>query len=141
MDWMEALKDLNYWSILAATASSFLVGYIWYNWSVFGASWATHVGLKKKDLQKPEGMGKTFLMTGVGSFIAASVLAALLLATNTTSVSDSMIFGFVLGFGLRLSAHVMHNGFAMRSQQLSLIDGVHDALQLAVMGGVMAALL
>ncbi len=140
MDWADQLSNINYWAVLLATLSSFAIGATWYAWGVFGKQWVKLVGLTKADVEKPKGMEKTYLLTAVGSFIAATTLAVLLRATSTEGVFDGLVFGAVLGIAFRLTSHIMHNGFARVDYKLSLIDGFHDTVQMAVMGAILGGL-
>lgn len=141
MDWANELSNINYWAILLATLSSFAVGASWYAWGIFGKEWSRLIGLTKEELEKPEGMTQTYLLTAVGSLVSATALAALMRATDTDGVLEGIGFGLVIGIAFRMSAHVMHNGFAKINHKLTLIDGVHDIVQLGVMGAILGGLL
>jgi sterol desaturase/sphingolipid hydroxylase (fatty acid hydroxylase superfamily) len=139
MDWQQNISDLNWVAVLVATLSSFAVGYVWYHWSVFGEKWAKLVGMSKKEMDSSDGMGKVFLMTGIQAFVSCVALGALLLATSTEGWTSGLVFGAVLGFAFRFGSHVMHNGFAHRSNDLTWIDGAHDVVAMAVAGAILGA--
>src|SRR4051812_2416899 len=64
---------INMWAVLAATASSMVVGSIWYSMSAFGKIWAK---LAKVDMSKDRGsVAKPILITLVVSLVTAYVLA------------------------------------------------------------------
>ena len=44
------VPEINYWAVLIATASSMVVGAIWYTPKVFGTRWAK---LAKVDMDRP----------------------------------------------------------------------------------------
>jgi hypothetical protein len=138
---MESIIDalnINSWlGVILATLSTFVVGYFWYDVRVFGNRWMKLVGLSKKQTESSEGMGKIFGMTALQAFLTATLLSCLLYATNTTGVVDSVLFASVLGLVFRVGTHVMHNGFARRDDMITLIDGGHDVVSLAVMGFVL----
>lgn len=136
MDW-GTFTGLNWWAIIGATLSSFVVGGVWYSEQAFGKKWAKLVGMTVKEMNDSEGMGKRFGMTGLASFVTAVVLAKLLLATGTTGLIDGLVFGAVTGFAFRLGAHVIHNGFAKKSDTLTWIDGAHDIVAMAIMGAIL----
>ncbi|MEM6997551.1 MAG: DUF1761 domain-containing protein [Patescibacteria group bacterium] len=141
MEWSDQLSDVNVWAVLLATASTFALGSVWYAWGVFGKTWAGLNGLKKADFDKPDNMAKTFIGMGVGSLLAASIMFMLMNATNTEGLVDGVIFGFLLGLAFRFTTHVMHNGFAKRSEELTRIDGFHDILQMMIMGAILGLFL
>ena len=136
MEWM--LSDLNWWAIIGATVSTFVVGGLWYSEQLFGKQWGKLVGMTVKEMNKPEGMGKRYGMAGVASFITAVVLANLLHATGTVDWADGLVLGAVLGLAFRMGAHVIHNSFAKKSETLTFIDGAHDIVSMAVMGAILA---
>ena len=40
--------EINFFAVLAAALSSFVVGFIWYNPKVFGTIWMTEIGMTDK---------------------------------------------------------------------------------------------
>lgn len=139
MDWQQHISDLNWAAVLVATLSSFVVGFVWYHWSVFGEKWAKLVGLSKKEMDNPDGMNRVYVMTGVQAFVSCAVVGALLLATDTEGWMTGLVFGAILGLAFRFGTHVMHNGFARRGTDLTWIDGAHDVVSLAVAGAILGA--
>ncbi len=137
MDWTGYIGDLNWWAVIGATLSTFVVGAAWYSEGVLGAKWAKLVGMTVKEMNSGKGMTEVYVMTGLQSFIVATVMGALLLATKTTGWSDGLVFGLVTGFAYRFGTHVMHNGFAKKSKDLTWIDGAHDVLALGIVGGIL----
>ncbi|MCA9348729.1 DUF1761 domain-containing protein [Candidatus Saccharibacteria bacterium] len=134
MDYLSELGNVNIIAVLCATFVSLVLGFIWYNMNVFGARWAKLAGIKKKDLDKPKGIGLNMLIMSIGAFVAASVIAVIMQATDMDTGLDGFTLGFLFGLAFRLSSHFMHNAFVGRNHELSVIDGMHDTLQLALMG-------
>lgn len=132
MDWVEAFGSVNYWGVLVATVSTFLVGAAWYSRALFGNKWMELVGIDAESMGNPNPI--IYLWTAIGSFIAAHLLAALMGVTGTTDAMGGLLFGVVLAVGLRVTTHAMHNNFAMRPPRLTVIDGLHDVVQMGVMG-------
>lgn len=132
MDWVEAFGSVNYWGVLLAAASTFVVGAGWYSRSAFGKSWMGLVGLNEESMGNPNPI--IYLWTAIGSFIAAHILGALMGATDTTDAIGGLLFGLILAFGFRVTTHAMHNRFAMKPTKLTMIDGLHDMVQMGLMG-------
>ncbi|WP_430400176.1 DUF1761 domain-containing protein [Flavobacterium sp.] len=62
--------EINFYAILAAALSSFVVGFIWYNPKVFGTIWMKEIGMT--DEKAKEGnMLKIFGLTFVFAFLLA----------------------------------------------------------------------
>lgn len=141
MDWSGYLSDVNWLAVVLATLSSFVVGYVWYDKRVFGAKWMKLVGLTEKQMNSSEGMGQTFLMTAVAGLLGNTVMNMLMVASQTVGFIEGGIFGAVLGFTIRGAAHVIHNGFAKRSSDLTSIDLLHDTVAMALAGAIIGALI
>ena len=141
MDWSGYLSDVNWLAVVLATLSSFVVGFVWYDKRVFGAKWMKLVGLSEKQMNSSEGMAQTFLMTAVAGLLGNTVMNILMLATQTVGFIEGGIFGAVLGFTIRGGAHVIHNGFAKRSSDLTSIDLLHDTVAMALAGAIIGALI
>lgn len=140
MEWLESFKDINYLGVLAAIASTFAVGMIWYAESVFGKKWMKLEGLKKKDLEDSKGMMRAMMHSTVASFFSAIVLAALMFSTSTEGVVDGAIFGAVVGFGVAMAAMVTHDAFSKKPTMLTKINGLHDVVSFAVMGAILGGI-
>jgi hypothetical protein len=137
MEIFSALGDLNWWAVIVAALSSFVVGFVWYAKPVFGNKWMKLVGITPKEMDSSKGMIKTFSMTGLFSLLTAIILGCLMLETGTSGLINGIIFGAVIGLVFRAGAHVIHNGFAHKSGTLTVIDSAHDIAALAVMGAIL----
>jgi len=57
MNWMSDLQSINYIAVAAATIASYLLGFAWYHWAVFGEAWANALGITKEKADNTEGLG------------------------------------------------------------------------------------
>ena len=131
MDWL-AFDSINWLGVVLATVSTLAVGALWYSRVLFGEEWMGLVGLTDEQMGNPNPL--TYVWTIFGSLIAAIGLSLLMAATGTEGWAAGLLFGLVVGVAFRVTAHVMHNGFAMASNRLTVIDGLHDVVQTGVMG-------
>ncbi len=136
MDWLEVIGDINYWGVILAIISTFVVGMIWYAESVFGKKWMKLAGLSKTEVENKDKMMKAMFHSTVASFFSAVVLASLMFATNTVGWVDGAVFGAVVGFGIAMSAMVTHDAFEQRHMWLTKVNGLHDGVSFAVMGAI-----
>lgn len=137
MELLNAFSELNWWAVIVATLSSFVVGFVWYHKKVFGAQWMKLVGLSEEKVNSSEGMTKTFTLTGIASFLSAILLAMFMIALDINGFLGGLFFGAVVGAVFRLGTHVIHNGFRSQSDALTAIDGAHDIVALAVAGAIL----
>lgn len=132
------IEQLNWWAVLIAAFVPFPIGFLWYSFDYgYGKRWANMVGLKKSDIEKSDGMGMTFTVLAIVAVATAIVLASLLQATNTTGLVDSALFGVVIGVVLRGGAHFIHNGFARRPAELTMLDVGHDVVSITAMAVIL----
>lgn len=132
------IDSLNWWAVLAAAVVPFPIGFVWYSMEMgFGKKWAKMVGLKKSDLGKMDGMGMTFAVLAVVAVVTAVVLACMMKAMNISGLYESVVFGVIVGVVLRGGAHFVHNGFAMRPNELTLLDVGHDMISIVAMTAIL----
>ena len=137
MEFTSILSQLNWWAVLFATLSSFVVGFLWYDKKAFGKQWMKLSGLSDKDIANNEGMAKTFTWTAIASLFTAITLGYLMIGLGIHGLLEGLIFGATIGAVFRLGAHVIHNGFSKRAGALTAIDGGHDIIALAVAGTIL----
>ena len=127
---------VNMWAVLLATASSMVVGAIWYARGVFGDSWMKLVKLNPKDMQK--GAAVPLLLTVVMSFITAYVIAHVSYLSNhffhNSFIHDATNTAFWLWLGLTASRLVVHDLFERRPKALTFLNIAHEFVTIMIMG-------
>lgn len=139
MEIFDHFGDLNWFAVVLAALSNFLVGFVWYSRSGLGTRWGDLVGLTEDDMASSEGMAPRFALLGLVALVTAVVLGLVMAGLGIESVVGGAVLGLVLGLVLRAGAHQIHNGFAQRSGELTVIDGAHDAVAMALMGAILGA--
>lgn len=125
---------MNYWAVLLAAVSSFLLGGLWYSSALFGRLWNAENGG-----QVPHGHpAKVFGVSFVFSLIAAWVFAWLLGPDPELAVAVQQ--GLLVGFGFVAASFGINYQFAQRSFRLWLIDGGYHVAQFVVFGLVLGLL-
>lgn len=134
-----SLLDVSWLAVIAAAASGFLVGGIWYG-PIMGKKWLGAVGLNEDDL-KNASMGLIY-----GGAFAFSVLASWALAHTFASYPIELSFGHkvMTAFGVALGFIVPAIGtnylFSQKSKTLFFIDAGYWLLFYTAMGLVHALL-
>jgi hypothetical protein len=129
------VPEINYWAVLLATASSMLVGSIWYARKVFGNRWAA---LAKVDLDRPAASAPlAIIVTIVVSFITAWVLA------GATSISwhfygggyllNALGTAAILWAGFTAARFITHDAFEGRPSSLTVMNIAHELVTVLVM--------
>jgi Protein of unknown function (DUF1761) len=129
------VPEINYWAVLIATASSMVVGSVWYAPKVFGTRWAK---LANVDMDRPGATALVpILITIVVSFITAWVLAGataiawhfygggFLLSAVATAVA--------LWAGFTAARFITHDVFEGRPSSLTLMNIAHEVVTVLVM--------
>ena len=95
------VPEVNLWAVLLATASTLLVGSLWYTPKVFGTRW---MALARVDRDKVASRGAIpILVTVVVSFVTAWVLA------GATSIAHAFYDGAFLSDALLTGAFLWAN--------------------------------
>lgn len=122
---------MNYWAILLAAGSSFLLGGLWYSPKLFGRIWNAENGG-----QPPAGHPATVFGASLAfSLVAAGVFASLLGPNPALQVAVQK--GLLVGLGLVAASFGINYQFAQRSFKLWLIDGGYHAVQFVLFGLVL----
>lgn len=130
------MPPINYLAVLAAAASSFLLGGIWYG-ALFARPWQAAAGLSDEQLKArnlPLVFGGSFVLALLGAFVFAMFLGP----------SPSLAFGAGAGFGAGLAwvagSFAINYLFEARPLRLLLINGGYHTLQYTLIGAVLGAL-
>jgi len=119
---------MNYWAVLLAAVSSFLLGGLWYSPLLFGRAWNN-----ENRGQPPAGHpAKVFGVSFAFSLIAATAFAAWL--GPAPSLQSALSLGLLAGFGCVAASFGINYQFAQRSFKLWLIDGGYHTAQFVLFG-------
>jgi len=129
------VPEISIWAVLLATASSMVVGSIWYSRRVFGAYWMKAVGHDDESMKK--GAVAPIIITLIVSFITASVLAgAAAIAQHFYGgnfLANTLLSTLILWAGFTAARMVTHDAFDRRPAGLTLLNLAHELVTLMVM--------
>lgn len=120
--------EANILAILAAAASSFLLGGLWYSPVLFGNAWNRENG----NPPPPGHPARVFGVAFVFSVVAAVGFAYLV--GPEPSLEKGLAFGLIAGFACVAASFGINYQFAQRSFKLWLIDGGYHAVQFLLFG-------
>jgi hypothetical protein len=129
------IPEINYWAVLIATASSMVVGSIWYTPKVFGTRWAR---LANVDMDRPGASAVVpIVVTVIVSFITAWVLAgAVAIAWHFYGGSflvGALVTGILLWAGFTAARFITHDAFEGRPAALTVMNVAHELVTIVVM--------
>ena len=136
MNLIEELQSLNYIAVAIATITSYVLGFAWYHWAVFGEAWANALGLTKEEADNTEGLGGAFAISLVSGLTKTIFIALLISATNISGVLSGTFFGAVIAIVFTVTSLGYYNGFARTPSKLTLINSAHGVVELALIGAV-----
>ena len=136
MNFIAELQNLNYIAVAIATIASYVLGFVWYYWAVFGEAWANALGLTKEEADNTEGLGGAFVISLVSGLTKTLFIALLMSATNTTGVLNGAFLGAVIATVFTVTSLGYYNGFARTSSKLTLINSAHSIVELTLIGAI-----
>ena len=129
--------QLNYFAIIVASLSTFLIGGLWYSPVLFGKAWMKENGFKEEDM-KGDNMVKIFGLAFILGLISAINLAMFI--GPEQNVGTGAAYGFAAGFGWVATFVGTHYLFERKSFKLFLINAGYSVVALTVMGAIIVAL-
>ncbi len=119
---------MNYWAVLLAAVSSFMLGGLWYSPALFELAW----NIENGDHKKTGHPAKVFGISFIFSLIAAACFAYLLGAAPP--LEAALKTGALVGLGFVATSFGINYQFALRSFKLWLIDAGYHTLQFVLFG-------
>jgi hypothetical protein len=129
------MDQLNYWAVLVAALSTFLLGGIWYSPAVFGKAWMKENGFTEESM-KNSNMVKIFGLAFLLALISAVNLAMFI--GPDADVRMGAIYGFAAGAGWVATFVGTHYLFERKSFKLFLINAGYSVVALTIMGVIVA---
>jgi uncharacterized membrane protein YbjE (DUF340 family) len=128
------LSKLNYFAILAAAVSSFVIGGVWYSPILFGSAWMKAAGLSEQEVRTRK-MGIVFSVSFLLSLVISFNLAAFL--AGPPNLTWGITAGALAGIGWVSTAMGITYLFEARSPKLFLVNAGYHAVTFMVMGGIL----
>jgi len=133
------LAEVEWVGVAIATLAAFLVGFLWYHPRGLGTLWSRLAGV---DLAELRGRVASRSIVAVVVLAVPSIAMCVLQAELlVVSIVSGLVFGAFLGLVWRLAWGLLHGEYEQRPFALTIIDGAHDVVALAVIGAVLGAFL
>ena len=133
------LGDVTWLGVAVATLAAFTFSFIWYHPRALGTVWSRAADVDIAD--RRAGMALRGGISVAVFAVTAVVMCVLQAELLVVTISGGLAFGAVVGALLRLAWGVMHGEYESRPVSLTVIDGAHDVVALAIIGGVLGAFL
>ena len=125
--------DVNWWAVLVAAVSAFLLGGLWYG-PLFKRAWCRENGIDP-DAPAPGHPGRTFGTAFVAALVSAAAFAIILRPDPPLFIAAHA--GFLTGLAYVAMSFGINYAFAGRSFRLWLIDGGYHTLQFTLYGVIL----
>ena len=129
--------DINYLAVVAAAASTFLLGGLWFSPLLFQKAWMSAAGVTEADLKRGSEAG-IFGGSFVLSLIMAFNLAAFLSGPDTTAHWGATA-GALAGAGWVAAGFGVVGLFERRPIAWTLINGGYWTVAFVLMGAILGA--
>ncbi|KRA16396.1 MULTISPECIES: DUF1761 domain-containing protein [unclassified Lysobacter] len=126
--------DFNWLAVIAAAASAFLLGGIWYG-PLFKKAWCREAGIDPDSA--PRHPARIFAIAFVCSLLSALIFTVLL--PTGAGAADGFGVGFVVGLFFVAMSFGINYAFAQRSLKLWMIDSGYHILQFILYGVILGA--
>ncbi|HCR89603.1 MAG TPA: DUF1761 domain-containing protein [Prolixibacteraceae bacterium] len=135
MDFAEIFSNLNYWAILVATLSTFVIGSLWYSPVMFVENWMKLNGFTRESLKENSRPMATIMgMSFVTSLLAAVALAMFLGAES--NLGFGVFAGLMIGIFWIGTARFNNVLYENQKLALFLIHAGYDVVSYAIMGAI-----
>jgi hypothetical protein len=129
------MPEVNWLAVLAAAASAFVLGGLWYS-ALFAKLWQAAAGLSDEEVR---GGNKALMFGGafVLAFVTSAVFAMFLGPKATLAMGTGA--GFAAGLGWVSTSLGVIYIFERRPLRLWLINGGYQTLQFTIIGAILGA--
>jgi hypothetical protein len=131
------MPAINFIAVLVAAVAGWLVGAVWYG--VLGKQWMAALGWTEADCAGPDGKRHMPIGPMILAFVAQIIMALMLAGVvghigGTPNVINGLVSGVLVWFGFVITTITVNNAFQKRKSMLTIIDGGHWLVVLAVQG-------
>ena len=135
------ISNINFWAVIAATLSTFAVGWLWYG-PLFGKAWVDAIDMTEEELQQGN-MAKIFGFAFIFELIMAFNLAMFLTgspeAAAQVNAGMGAFYGFLTGFGWIFFALAVNSLYEQKSWKYIFVNGGYWSVAFTIMGLIIGA--
>jgi hypothetical protein len=136
------VPEVNFWAVLLATASTMLIGSLWYTPKAFGAYWMAKAKVDR-DTAASRGI-LPILVTVAVSFVTAWVLAGATAIAHAyyqgSFLTDALVTGVLLWAGFTAARMITHDAFEARPAGLTAVNVAHELVTVLVMATIIGVI-
>lgn len=131
---MQAIS-INWWAILAAVASNFIVGAVWYSPALFIRPWLEMSGVKKSDFDA--GLPKALVGDLISSTAMALVLDNIIHWSNVADLAQGLFLAFCIWLGFIATVLLGCVTYEQRPFKFVAINALYRLVTITLMGAIL----
>jgi hypothetical protein len=133
MDLASAFTQINWWSVIVAALSTFLLGGLWYG-PLFGKTWMKSFNFSIEDL-KNRNTTRTFGLSFILALIAAFILDMFI--GHQADLLTGLLAGFFAGLGWVVTFTGIQYLFEMKTLKIFMVNAGYSLVSLTIMGAIL----
>ncbi len=132
------LGSINWLAVLVSVIASMVIGFVWYNPSVFYKPWLTTLGRRRED--RPQAaMTSLYVFTILASLVEAVALALALKTMGSSGAVAGAVGGAMIWLGFVAPTNLVNKLFAGQGWKGWLIEAGDHLVYLLVAGAILGA--
>lgn len=131
------MESLNWFAVLTAGVSAFVLGGIWYSPALMGKAWMQENNLNEDDIKKSN-KAKVFGWSLILSLIMAVNLGMYLHNTPNLDLTMGLVYGLLAGVWIFCGIAIVAL-FEQKSARYIFINGGYCLIALGIMGAILGA--
>lgn len=134
---MLEFEGINYWAVLVVWVLYMVIGAWWYSVAGFAKQWTKHTGINI--LEIPTKQANNIIMSvAVSSLVQAVTLAVLLNSLGVSSITEGLIAGLVMWFGLVAATTVGVTLYSKRSWGFLWLNSAYFLVAMGLGSAILA---
>jgi hypothetical protein len=131
------LSHINWYAVIVAAISNFVLGGLWYSPFLFGKAWQAENKLNEEQLKQSH-TGRIFGFAFLWSLVMAFTLA-MFLSDPETDTMGGLTAGFLAGFGWVAMGIFTIGLFERKTTRYMLINAGYMVVSFLLMGSILGA--
>jgi hypothetical protein len=131
---MQAIS-INWWAILAAITSNFVIGALWYSPALFIKPWLEMSGVKKSEFDA--GLPKALVGDLISSAAMALVLDHIIHWSNAVSLAQGLFLAFCIWLGFIAAVLLGSVTYGHKPLKFLAINALYRLVTVMLMGAIL----
>jgi len=136
-------SSINWLAVVVCVVVSMISGSVWYNPRTFFPAWWKGIGKSESDVPGAGGMGMTWTLTVLSSFVQAIAMSFMVTAMGSLSggatLASGASAGFMLWLGFIAPTYLVNKLFAGHGLKIWAIEAGNHLVNFILFGAILGA--